>query len=67
METRKGSFDAYVTLTTPDEENDPLQKPVIRGTYFTEDDVQNGVPDCVLDKASALYPFWNDGYYRHGS
>ena len=57
METRKGSFDAYVTLTTPDEENDPLQKPVIRGTYFTEDDVQNGVPDCVLDKASALYLF----------
>ena len=57
VETRKGSFDAYVTLTTPDEENDPLQKPVIRGTYFTEDDVQNGVPDCVLDKASALYLF----------
>lgn len=57
VEKRKGSFDAYVTLTTPDEENDPLQKPVIRGTYFTEDDVQNGVPDCVLDKASALYLF----------
>lgn len=57
VETRKGSFDAYVTLTTPDEENDPLQKPVIRGTYFTEDDVQNGVPDCVLDMASALYLF----------
>lgn len=28
VETRKGSFDAYVTLTTADEENDPLQKPV---------------------------------------
>lgn len=67
VETRKGSFDAYVTLTTPDEENDPLQKPVIRGTYFTEDDVQNGVPDCVLDKARRSLPFWNDGYYRHGS
>ena len=57
VETRKGSFDAYVTLTTPDEENDPLQKQEISGTYFTDDDVQNGVPDCVLDKASALYLF----------
>ena len=31
-QTRKGSFDAYLTLTTRDEEQDPLQHPIIRGT-----------------------------------
>ncbi len=57
VETRKGSFDAYLTLTTPDEEYNPLQYPVIRGTYFTGDDVENGSSSCVVDKGSALYLF----------
>lgn len=57
VETRKGSFDAYLTLTTPDEEHNPLQYPMIRGTYFSDDDVGNAAPVCVLDKASALYLF----------
>lgn len=59
VKTGKGSFDAYALLTTPGEANDPSQKPVIRGEYFTEDDVKNGEPVCVLDKASALYMFGN--------
>ena len=54
-QTRKGSFDAYLTLTTPDEEQDPLQYPIIRGTYFNENDVENRSAVCILDKASALY------------
>ena len=56
-QTRKGSFDAYLTLTTPDEEQDPLQYPIIRGTYFNENDVENRSAVCILDKASALYLF----------
>jgi len=55
--TRKGSFDAYLTLTTPDAENDPNQEKMIRGSYFTDDDVLNAQLVCVLDKASALYLF----------
>ena len=55
--TRKGSFDVYLTLTTPDAENDPNQEKMIRGAYFTDDDVLNAQPVCVLDKASALYLF----------
>lgn len=57
VDTRKGSFDAYVTLTTPDEEYNPAQEPVIRGSYFTDDDVANADLSAVLDKASALYLF----------
>ena len=60
VETRKGSFDAYLILTTPDEEYDPLQYPIIRGAYFTEDDVENGSAACVLDRGSALYLFGTD-------
>jgi len=55
--TRKGSFDVYLTLTTPDAENDPNQEKMIRGSYFTDDDVLNAQLVCVLDKASALYLF----------
>lgn len=57
VETRKGSFDAYLTLTTPDAMNAPLQEPVIRGEYFTDADVENGDMVCVVDKASAIYMF----------
>lgn len=59
VETRKGTFDAYVMLTTPDEEHDPVQMPMMKGEYFTDDDVINAEPVCVLDKASALYLFGN--------
>lgn len=57
VETRKGSFDAYVMMTTPDTEIDPAQMEMLYGTYFSEDDVMNGETACVLDKASALYLF----------
>ena len=52
--TRKGSFDAYLTLTTPDAGKDPVQDPVVRGSYFDEDDMQNASPVCVIDKGSAI-------------
>lgn len=55
--TRKGSFDAQVTLTTPDAVNNPVQEPMIQGDYFSEDDTLNMNSVCVLDKASALYLF----------
>lgn len=57
VSTRKGSFDAYLTLTTPDAMNAPLQEPVIRGEYFTDADVENGDMVCVVDKASAIYMY----------
>lgn len=59
IETRKGSFDAYVILTTPDEAYNPSDLPVIRGEYFKDEDVLNAELTCVLDKASALYLFGN--------
>ena len=57
--TRKGSFDAYLTLTTPDAGKDPIQDPVVRGAYFDEDDMQNASPVCVIDKGSAIALFGN--------
>lgn len=57
VDTRKGNFDAYVMLTTPDAEADPAQMGMLYGSYFTEEDVMNGETACVLDKASALYLF----------
>ena len=57
VSTRKGSFDAYVTLTTPDAQFDPAQKEIFRGSYFTEDDAANAALVCVLDKGSAIYLF----------
>ncbi len=57
VETRKGSFDAYVKLTTPDAEADPSELGLLYGSYFSEDDVVNAAAVCVLDKASALYLF----------
>ena len=57
VETRKGKFDAYVVLTTPDAEEDPAQLPILYGSFFSGDDVANGAAVCVLDKASALYLF----------
>ena len=55
--TRKGEFDASVTLTMPDEEKNPMQTSIIRGNYFTEDNVLNADSVCIIDKASALYLF----------
>lgn len=57
VSTRKGSFDAYLFLTTPDEIYNPDDKPILQGEYFSEEDVLNSELACVLDKASALYLF----------
>lgn len=58
--TRKGSFDASVTLTMPDDVENPYQEKIIRGRYFTEDNILNSDLVCVVDRASALYMFGTD-------
>lgn len=57
--TRKGSFDAYVTMTTPDYENGQYMSPLVKGKYFTDTDMANGSPVCVIDELTALYLFGN--------
>jgi putative ABC transport system permease protein len=57
MSTSKGNFDTYVTLTTPDEEFGPYTNAIIKGAYFTENDMQNGAMAGVLDKEGALALF----------
>lgn len=57
--TRKGSFDAYITMTTPDYENAQYTSPLVKGKYFTENDLANGSPVCVIDELTALYLFGN--------
>ena len=46
-----------MVLTTPDAEADPTQLKILYGSYFSEEDAENGTAVCVLDKASALYLF----------
>lgn len=57
VSTRKGDFQASMTLTNPDEEFNPNQMKIVSGRYFTEDDVANANPVCVIDKASAVNLF----------
>lgn len=57
VETRKGRFDAYVTLTMPDAQNSPLQDSIVQGEYFSDDDISNASMTCVITKSSALYLF----------
>ena len=57
--TRKGTFDAYVTMTTPDYENAQYTSPLVKGNYFTENDMESGRPVCVIDELTARYLFGN--------
>lgn len=57
--TRKGTFDAYVTMTTPDYENAQYSSPLAKGSYFTENDMESGRPVCVIDELTARYLFGN--------
>lgn len=57
--TRKGKFDAYVLLTTPDYENAQYTEPLVKGKYFTDSDVANGSMVCVINELTALYLFGN--------
>ncbi|MEG2986501.1 MAG: ABC transporter permease [Lachnospiraceae bacterium] len=57
VSTRKGDFQINITLTSPDAEFDPNQLKVSSGRYFTDEDVANAEPVCVIDKASAAYLF----------
>ena len=57
--TRKGTFDAYVTMTTPDYENAQYTSPLVKGSYFTENDTESGRPVCVIDELTARYLFGN--------
>ncbi|WP_270395169.1 ABC transporter permease [Mediterraneibacter massiliensis] len=57
--TRKGTFDTYITFTTADYENAQYTSPLIKGKYFTPNDVSNANPACVIDEIAALYLFGN--------
>ena len=57
--TRKGTFDAYVTMTTPDYENAQYSSPLAKGSYFTKNDMESGRPVCVIDELTARYLFGN--------
>ena len=57
--TRKGTFDAYVTMTTPDYENAQYSSPLVKGSYFTENDLEGKRPVCVIDELTARYLFGN--------
>ncbi len=57
--TRKGTFDAYVTMTTPDYSNAQYVSPLVKGSYFTENDLANSNPVCVIDELTAMYLFGN--------
>lgn len=59
VSSRKGTFDCYPTLTTPDYENAQYASPLVRGNYFTDNDVSNSTPVCVIDELTALYLFGN--------
>lgn len=60
VSSRKGDFEAYITLTFPAAVNDPNMKKVVKGSYWNEDNLQNADSVCVLDRASALYLFGTD-------
>lgn len=57
--TRKGNFTANMTLTSPDGGKNPYYSKIIRGDFFTQDDVDNQAPVCVINKASALEMYGN--------
>lgn len=57
--TRKGSFDSMVILTTPDYEYGQNTSPVVKGSYFTETNLDSADSVCVIDELTALYLFGN--------
>ncbi|MCP1102432.1 putative ABC transport system permease protein [Aequitasia blattaphilus] len=57
--TNKGKFDTDIAFTTPDTVRDPYEKKLIRGSYFTEEDIKNAELKCVIDKEGALFLFGN--------
>lgn len=57
--TRKGKFDLYVGLTTPDRENAQFTEPLVKGNYFTDNDVNNANMVGVIDELTAIYLFGN--------
>lgn len=57
--TRKGKFDTYVTLATPDYLHAQYTQPLVKGNYFTDNDVANSNMVCVIDELTALYLFGN--------
>ncbi len=59
VETRKGSFDAFLTMTTPDAEFDEMKDKIIKGNYFTQADIDNASLVAVIDREAAGYLFGN--------
>src|SRR5699024_12802670 len=61
--TRKGTYDAYVTMTTPDYEHAQYTSPLVKGSYFTDTDLAGANPVCVIDELTALYLFGNTNVF----
>lgn len=59
ISTRKGKFDVSVGLTTPDYKNAQYTYPIVKGNYFTDNDVANANMVGVIDELTALYLFGN--------
>lgn len=57
--TRKGSHDAYITYATPDYEIAQYSEEIVKGNYFTDNDIANASLVCVIDELTALYLFGN--------
>ena len=57
--TRKGSFDTMLVLATTGYQNAQYTSPMVKGNYFTDNDVANANPVCVISELTALYLFGN--------
>ena len=57
--TRKGSYDVYATLATPDYEYAQFASTLKKGHYFTDNDVSGSASVCVIDELTALYLYGN--------
>lgn len=57
--TRKGTYDASIIFATPDYENAQYTSALVKGNYFTENDIANRNPVCVINELTAIYLFGN--------
>ncbi len=59
VQSRKGEYTTYMTLTTPDIQKNPNMNQMLKGSFFSEDDMINQEKVCVLDKSGARLLFGN--------
>lgn len=57
--TRKGSYDASLVFATTGYEKAQYTSNLVAGKYFTQNDIDNASPVCVMDELTALYLFGN--------